>query len=81
MSSCRATNVKQNIRHADASGLRNPARGDALPWTRLSEEKVRAIRSSPSMSTEEKHRLAAEYGVTFYAICNVLNNKSWKWVK
>jgi len=44
---------------------------------KLSEQKVREIRSS----TKKRKELVEEYGVSYNTITGVLNNKTWTWVK
>ena len=46
-------------------------------FTKLDEDKVRAIRADQRRLTQ----LAREYGVTINTIRNIKERLSWKWVK
>ena len=60
-------------RHGDVSGEKNP-------YSKLTEAKVRAIRTAKSDTVEDVHRLAKRFGVTYSTVNNILKGRSWKHV-
>lgn len=64
---------KQNADDRDRLGRRNPARGEAHGVAKLTDEKVRYIRSSPL----NQYQLAAELGVSQVLVGRVRNGHIW----
>lgn len=62
-----------NTRDMIAKARQKPPHGERLPQSKLSVEKVRAIRAS----TEPAQMLAARYGVTRLTIYGVRQRRSW----
>jgi hypothetical protein len=58
---------------ADGTSLR----GTKNPKNKLTEEQVREIRRR---SDENQKRLAEEFGVSRFAIGNIINKKRWAWL-
>ena len=70
-------------------GYSAAARGEALPWSKLDEEKVREIRRRHAEKEEAKRKLdekhsiealAADYGVSPNTIGKVLSFATWRHV-
>ena len=66
---------RQNILHAERTGLRPKVRGIDHPNSRLSPDEVRAIRRR--RPTESLAQLAAEYGVSESHICRIDKRLVW----
>jgi len=67
--------------HIDKIRKGRGARGERLPWAKLSEGDVRVIRRVYRVGKHPQREIAEQYGVTQSAISAVIRNKSWRWVK
>ena len=65
----------ENMRDMIADGTSN--RGTKHPRNKLTEEQVREIRRR---GEENQARLAEEFGVTRFAICNIIHRRTWTWL-
>lgn len=68
-----------NMRDREAKGRHNAPRGSGHAEAKLTEEAVATIRLR-CRNGERQNRLAAEFGVTPFAICAIVNYRSWKHV-
>jgi hypothetical protein len=57
-------------------GRKRVVRGESAPWSRLTVEKVLAIRASG----ESQRALAAQFNVSLGAISAIKRRKSWSWL-
>lgn len=65
----------ENQKHAFATGLQVPVKGERHGRSKLTEEKVRELRANP-----KKHTLrewARRFGVSMSAVCQAVNGQSW----
>lgn len=67
--------VAENNRHAIATGLKPPPRGEANGNAKLSLAQVVEIRSL--LPTHGDEQLARTYGVSRRAICDIRNGTTW----
>lgn len=72
--------VRQNIRHAEESGLAVHGKGEDHGGHKLKEFEVREIMES---ITKDSYRgqqmdLAEKYGVSNYTICDISRKKTWR---
>ncbi|WP_411815507.1 HNH endonuclease signature motif containing protein [Gordonia sp. SND2] len=67
--------VGDNVRHAIATGLRRPRRGQAAANSRLTESQVRTIRQR--CTHERVSDLAREFNVSYWTISSIKHNRTW----
>jgi hypothetical protein len=62
----------------ERKGRGNRVRGERHPDAKLTADDVRAIRIR--LATERPAAIAADYGVSMYAVSNIKRRRSWAWL-
>lgn len=58
----------------------NPLLGEAAPWSKLTTEQVRILRSLPRGRSSELRRLACEFGVSYGLAWSAARGRTWRHV-
>lgn len=69
-------NAKDNMQ--DMSTKKRGCNGERAPWAKLTQKKVEDIRNIYTRGGTSMRKLAKSFGVSFYTIWAIINNKSWK---
>lgn len=70
---------RENIAHAHANGLCKPSdnRGEKNPRCKIKHTDVVKIREAADVATVNRRELAKIYGVSYTAISDIINRRSW----